>query len=1290
MHVLPLSLTRAAAAPRGRPRGFRGARSWRWAALLLTAAVPVSSPQPPSAGPTVPPSHFPTAPSQSPATSPPSATPTKGPTSPSVSPTASPTASPARYAVVTLSTCLDTIILFPETGTTGNVYISVQGEAEIRLDDPSRIDWQSGDTWNYPFSYPGQVPITTMRLRVQSGWNDGWQLCGLGLAISGMSWIWTGALWFDDDPGHMWWHDFHWELPTLSPTISASPTLAPTMNQSVSPSTPPSAGPTAPPSAGPTAPPSAGPTAPPTLQPTALPTVRPAGPSAAPTSQPSRSPSLPPTAQPTTNPSMSPTLPPVPPGTPSESPAVPPTTSPSAPPTAHPTLPPSSPPAAQPSANPSRAPAERPSVSPTLPPIPPGTPSESPAVPPTTSPSALPTAYPTLPPSSPPAGQPSASPGAAPTRRPSTPPTLPPVTHASSAPTKRPTAPPSPPPALLTPAPEAPSGSPAPPTGPPARPSSAPTLPPFARPTAAPFPPAAPTPRPASRAAPTAPPVVAPTGPPSGAPHPAPSAQPSAAPSLSPGPPLTLGPLSAPTTAPAKAPTAAPRTPALLSLAPTRGPQGPAPAAAAPSAAPVAPQPPPELSVTPTYTQFPTLTQVVDSTDALHAVSRGVVNTATAVAGVAALMSMSASAASQGPKMARFFDYSTCPPDDHGDLGWMANPTGAGKRSRGGAATYDDPAVKQAERRAAMLANLGIVAGFAAFNALIGVAIMGGKRACGDHCSLRSAMGTARFPSFTMFPVLFMLQNVVEPALNLIYYDPRWGDKALALVVSTAVLAGMSYFVWRVTHPSFFQAAYEPDPGKAKAKDITVFLWGDHMWKSSAKDDTFERRFALVFKDFKGKYRRFLLCDIAVVAVISALSAFIAQNAFHCTVQIVLATLTELLYLALVFKYRPFIAELDHWYTVLLTACQVVAISLALVAMHDRHQGLLTASAGLLLLSTTAMIVKGLFDLYTFVRDRWLECRAEAVAEAARAARAKELGVDQALGHGSAEMAQNGGAGRDGESLCDSALLICSQLDVALGDAADSLSSGSDVDRGGLRRYGTNPSVMGLLSPGSSMRRSITRRTEATDADLLSPRLRLGGAPSPRQRRKRGATGQRPGAPKMRARNKTMAGSPTSDPSRADDSSPSMTKVTSLALLRKSTLSSQPSMSATPSGVLITTPPCVAQYLSPTGRGRARRAARDSVVCQQPDTTSAALALPEELRDCALHRVNTAVPAASADSLSPASRNRARRACTTSTQQQQGAEGDPLAQSAAPPSDSPIAAGRARVRRVARSAKHHS
>eukprot|EP00756_Hemistasia_phaeocysticola_P064277 Hpha_TRINITY_DN7664_c0_g1::TRINITY_DN7664_c0_g1_i1::g.19213::m.19213 len=335
--------------------------------------------------------------------------------------------------------------------------------------------------------------------------------------------------------------------------------------------------------------------------------------------------------------------------------------------------------------------------------------------------------------------------------------------------------------------------------------------------------------------------------------------------------------------------------------------------------------------------------------------------------------------------MGVFFDFSTCPPDDHAELTFMANPTGAGKRRRGsGNGDEDNNATtseKLLERQMAMLANTGVVAGFAFVHLGLCLFYYLFRVARGETPNVMDVLAIVRFPSFSFFPLLFMLQNIIEPAAHLLYYNAPVGAQVLAVILMLGSL-GFPDGIRRVTGGEGMLkkgCRVVADEDAVKYGKCKRFLFGTEMW-ASRRDPSFERRYALLFKDFNWRCRRFLLADVAVIYAISFVSGFIATNITECTLSVLAVSLIELMYLCAVFYYKPFLTGLDFSYTVVLTSLQVLAIVLAVIGLHLAEPGWLSASAIVLLLCTLILLVKSVFDLVVFFIDRWNVRKAEKAA----------------------------------------------------------------------------------------------------------------------------------------------------------------------------------------------------------------------------------------------------------------------------------------------------------------------
>eukprot|EP00662_Eupelagonemidae_sp_cell21_P019958 gene19958-52045_t len=210
-----------------------------------------------------------------------------------------------------------------------------------------------------------------------------------------------------------------------------------------------------------------------------------------------------------------------------------------------------------------------------------------------------------------------------------------------------------------------------------------------------------------------------------------------------------------------------------------------------------------------------------------------------------------------------------CPPDDTGDMGWIENPTGVGLHAwrtnrQACAATF-----KRRESTSTLL----------------------------------DAMAIMRFPSFSVYPALFMMQNIVQQAFYLVMYDRRWWGKAFAFAA----------FVFTGALPP----AVVADESAQRAPRWRVFLRGAAEWRST-RDPSYVRRYALCFKDFTHPWRRFLISDVAVIYTIACMSAFHPTNRAGCIARIAVVAAALFLHLAAIVAVRPFLVAFDQLFMVIL------------------------------------------------------------------------------------------------------------------------------------------------------------------------------------------------------------------------------------------------------------------------------------------------------------------------------------------------------------------------------------
>ena len=244
--------------------------------------------------------------------------------------------------------------------------------------------------------------------------------------------------------------------------------------------------------------------------------------------------------------------------------------------------------------------------------------------------------------------------------------------------------------------------------------------------------------------------------------------------------------------------------------------------------------------------------------------------------------------------------------------------------------------------------------------------------------TLKHSLAVMRFPSFSVFPFLILFQPISTPAFVLLYYVHNVED-IIAAIFGLFVLLVLTILMGRELRTEKFdnECTLVEEEGRGK---VCGWLLGTHSWTSKHTDtNSFERRHALIFKDFLHPFRWFLLIDILLLASISAIGAMIPATTNQCAIQAIIMTVLEVCFAVYIGCYCPFLAKLDYWNVLLITILQIVGLGLALVTIlidntnpeKDRYA---TLSRGFLLASTVALLLKALFDVIVFIKDRIVSC----------------------------------------------------------------------------------------------------------------------------------------------------------------------------------------------------------------------------------------------------------------------------------------------------------------------------
>ncbi|KAJ9468976.1 hypothetical protein DIPPA_35634 [Diplonema papillatum] len=342
------------------------------------------------------------------------------------------------------------------------------------------------------------------------------------------------------------------------------------------------------------------------------------------------------------------------------------------------------------------------------------------------------------------------------------------------------------------------------------------------------------------------------------------------------------------------------------------------------------------------------------------------------IANVAAVTSVTAAntlAATQAAKLKTFMALARCPPDtDSQELDFLDSPTGLGRRGK----SVNSP---MTSRRFMMLGNIAVLTTAIVAHFVLACAHYLWKTQCGSSMGFRHSLAVLRFPSFSLFPFMVLFQPIATPAFTLLYYVSSLWDMLLSIGALGYLLMICTYLKWRI-HDSRFPCHLADNDATSKCD---AWMFGIQSWSSRGIDgNRFERRFSLMFKDFKFEYRWFTLVDLAVLTAIGAVAAIVPQDRTQCAVQAFVMVCAELGFVVIIIYFHPFLAPFDHWHTIAVAIAQVIGLLLALCAilLEEPSGGWATGSRYFLLFSTLLVVIKSILDVFHFVYERCQHRRA--------------------------------------------------------------------------------------------------------------------------------------------------------------------------------------------------------------------------------------------------------------------------------------------------------------------------
>eukprot|EP01064_Diplonema_japonicum_P005794 TRINITY_DN1382_c3_g1_i1.p1 TRINITY_DN1382_c3_g1~~TRINITY_DN1382_c3_g1_i1.p1 ORF type:complete len:1670 (+),score=138.53 TRINITY_DN1382_c3_g1_i1:72-5081(+) len=336
-------------------------------------------------------------------------------------------------------------------------------------------------------------------------------------------------------------------------------------------------------------------------------------------------------------------------------------------------------------------------------------------------------------------------------------------------------------------------------------------------------------------------------------------------------------------------------------------------------------------------------------------------------------------------KLNVIFDLANCPPGaEERDLSFSENPM-----------QWELEGAKFPISAGSIAGNLFIIIASLALQFIATILFRWHRMSTGRGRNWKEAMAVARFPSFSVIPILVFYEKITESAYVMVFYGHPW-EKPLGILVIVFFSDFVLFGIWRLTRPSSFPC--DTYPMKRDYK-ILWFLWGDKVW-DSVRDRTFFRRWALVFKDFKFRYKRFLLYDIGLVHGLAFVHAFKAKNKNQCLAQIGIMEVLIVMYTVRVWMVKPHLAIFDTIFTFLGSVCQAIAVIFIFVAIwNDNPRGDEVSIAGVFLVISSLFVgAMAIVDILTWFYERCIgqkDVAAKRMVEEKRRALAGDVETNQ-------------------------------------------------------------------------------------------------------------------------------------------------------------------------------------------------------------------------------------------------------------------------------------------------------
>jgi len=235
--------------------------------------------------------------------------------------------------------------------------------------------------------------------------------------------------------------------------------------------------------------------------------------------------------------------------------------------------------------------------------------------------------------------------------------------------------------------------------------------------------------------------------------------------------------------------------------------------------------------------------------------------------------------------------------------------------------------------------------------------------------TIYESMATMLFPCWLSLPGLLIFQGTLEAALKVVYY----GEPLHALAVVPILGGTIAFPVWvvRRTVQRLKTGEAHPQMCGPNSNRCRRYFVGEVEY-TSMRDTTWVDRWGMLFWDFRPGHEWGMQVDLASIVLLSLLGAWKPRIMWQCMVQTGLISLIFLALAAWALIRKPFQAECDHHFWVLINGLEGVAVLCVFVVLARGEDKVAEEIGGIcLIIVTYATIVKTIIDLLIFFYELW-------------------------------------------------------------------------------------------------------------------------------------------------------------------------------------------------------------------------------------------------------------------------------------------------------------------------------